>query len=111
MDSTWQHTDPDSHQYGREVYGDRYEFKEFDRNNYEVVGDTDEEEEIFIDKVFDDSTFWVEETINLSDYNEQEIDRHVSSYYGSLEGLKDECGDDWRFIAAECIFEQNSGLY
>jgi len=109
----WKLTDPDNHQYGREVSPGVFQFKEFDRNNYisRNTGDDYEEEKRFIDRVFDDNEFWIEDTIVLTNFTDKEIRGHVSAYYNSLEALKEIYGKDSDFIIAECIFEQSSGLY
>ena len=90
-ETSWVNTDPDNEQYGRKLHDGHYEFKEKDRFN-------EEEEWIIID-------------ILLSMYTEEQIENHVSAYYCSLAELKEQCGDDWEWIVAECIFEQESGLY
>ena len=102
----WTCTDPDNFQYGRKLSSGVYQFKEW-------IGD--EKPKIPIDKsikdCFDESGNWEEDTIVLKNFDEQEIENHVSAYYGSLKELKESCGDDWEWIVAECIFEQQSGLY
>lgn len=110
-DITWICTDPDSNQYGRTIREGVYEFKEFDRNNYSINIDDYPNKEMFINSIFDNDEFWIQDTISLVDYNEPEIESHISAYYDSLEDLKEQYGDDWMFITAECIFEQESGLY
>ena len=112
----WTCTDPDNFQFGRMIREGVYEFKEFDRNNYsekfaELLKKHYEEADNVIEGVFNDSDYWTEIQVSLVDYNDVEIDNHVSAYYSSLEKLKEECGEDWMWIAAECIFEQESGLY
>ena len=107
----WKLTDGDNFQYGRKVRDGVYEFKEFDRHNYTINVDDYPTEDIFIDSVFDNSEFWEDMTIVMSQYTDAQIREHVSSYYESLEALKEIYGDDWEWIVAECIFEQESGLY
>lgn len=50
--------------------------------------------------------------ITLADYNEERREYYAQGYYssaeGALAGLKADCGDDWEWILAECIFEQLS---
>ena len=91
----WTCTDLDNEQWGRKLYAGHYEFKEKNRNT------SDEEE---LDE-------WIEIDIYLDRYTDSEIENHVSSYYGSLAELKEKCGESWEWILAECIFEQESGLY
>jgi len=102
----WTCTDPDNHQYGREIRGGVYEFKEWIGGS--TLGKLTEEE---VEEDFDNSGCWEQKTINLADYNDVEINSHVSGFYDSLDGLKEECGDDWMWIVAECIFEMESELY
>jgi hypothetical protein len=94
MKNNWICTDPDNKQYGRKIAEGIYEFKE--RNPFHEFNDEGEEIEI---------------TINLSHYSEEEIENHISAYYSSLNELKEIYGEDSEWIIAECIFEQESGLY
>jgi hypothetical protein len=104
--SKWTCTDPDNFQYGRRLCSGVYQFKEWiGGSKLEVPIDK------FVKDCFDEPGSWEEDTIVLSNFNEQEIESHVSGYYGSLKELKETCGDDWEWIVAECIFEQQSGLY
>lgn len=112
----WKNTDPDNFQYGRELRGGVFEFKEFDRQTfmskfYELKAMPYEEAEKFIVADFNSTDFWKHERVNLSDYTEQEIEDHISGYYKDLDEVKDIYEDEWMFIVAECIFEQESGLY
>ena len=107
----WSKTDPDNHQYGRQLSDGVFQFKEFDRNNYEINTKEYGSEAEFIDAVFNKSEFWEEDTIVLANFNDDEIRGHVSAYYDSLEQLKEIYGKDSNFIIAECIFEQQSGMY
>ncbi len=54
---------------------------------------------------------FIEIYVNLDNYTLGEIEEVADTYYGSLDELKEECGDAWEWILAECIFEQESGLY
>jgi hypothetical protein len=49
-------------------------------------------------------------TITNGEHN-LEITGAISGYYNSLEELKSIYGDDSNWVIAECIFEQESGLY
>lgn len=93
-EDNWKCTDPDLQQYGRKVSEGVYEFKELARG----LDDYEEGE-------------YVELTIKMVDYNAIEIEQHISAYYSSIEEIKETYDDDWEFIVAECIFEQESGLY
>jgi hypothetical protein len=94
MITDWVCTDLDNEQYGRQLSETRFEFKEKNR------GLLDYEEDEFI-----------EFGVDLSDYSEKEMYDVARTYYGSLDELKEQCGDSWKWILAECIFEQESGLY
>lgn len=108
----WKLTDPDNFQYGRQVSLGVFQFKEFNRNDYSFENPEHyEDKQEFIDTVFDNPVFWEEDTIVLANFNEHEIREHISTYYDSLEQLQEIYGDEWEWIVAECIFEQQSGLY
>ena len=94
MNTEWQCTDPDNEQYGRQVSTNVYEFKEKNK------GLIDYEEDEFIQILID-----------LDDYSSNDAEDIAETYYGSLDELKEQCGDSWEWILAECIFEQESGLY
>jgi len=102
----WTCTDPDNFQYGRKVSPGVYQFKEWiGGGKLEVpVGKT-------VKECFNESGHWEEDTIVLANFTDAEIREHVSAYYNSLEDLKEIYGDDSDWIIAECIFEQQSGLY
>ena len=89
----WQLTDPDRKQYGRQLTKFLFEFKEADQQSL----------------------------IDLSGYQNKEIE-HVINTYGytfmkgelktkGLENIHELYGKQADFIIAECIFEQESGLY
>lgn len=96
MKKDWICTDPDNQQYGRYISERLYEFKE--NNRYKDINDEGDIIQI---------------TININNYSEKDIYEYLSTYYTiqqidrMLTGGEDE--DEW--IIAECIFEQESGLY
>lgn len=94
MMTDWVCTDFDNEQYGRQLSETKFEFKEKNRGLIDY-----EEDEI------------IHFGVDLSKYSEKEIDDVARTYYGSLDELKEQCGDSWQWILAECIFEQESGLY
>lgn len=102
----WTCTDPDNFQYGRKISDGVYQFKEWIGGaKLEVpVGKT-------IKECFDEPGDWEEDTIVLTNFNDEEIANHVSAYYDSVEQVHEIYGDDAEWIIAECIFEQQSGLY
>jgi hypothetical protein len=94
MKTEWKCTDADSNQYGRQISENVYEFKEKNR------GLTDYEEDEFIQIIVD-----------LDDYNSDYIENCISAYYSGIDEVKEIYGNDSNWIIAECIFEQESGLY
>lgn len=90
----WICTDSDNEQYGRQISERVFEFKEKNRGLLEY------EEDKFI-----------QITINLDHYTNEQIEDHISAYYNNLDQLKEIYGNDSNWIIAECIFEQESGLY
>ena len=94
MITDWVCTDLDNEQYGRQLSETRFEFKEKNR------GLLDYEEDEFINMVID-----------IDDYSTEEIDNHISAYYRDIHELEAIYGKESNWIIAECIFEQESGLY
>lgn len=90
----WKCTDWDNEQYGRFISDRIYEFKEKNRGLIEYGEDE-----------------FIEIYVNLDNYTEGEIEEYTSSYYDSIESIKTIYGEDTDWIIAECIFEQESGLY
>ena len=90
----WKCTDLDNEQYGRFISDRIYEFKEKNRG----LSEYDEDE-------------FIEIYVNLDNYTEGEIENHILAYYDSVEELIEIYGEDSEWIIAECIFEQESGLY
>lgn len=114
--SDFKNTDPDNFQYGRKVREGVYEFREFDRQNFVETFKglkkmSYENSSRQIKANFNSSEFWVELTIMMAHYSESEIENHISAYHKNLAELKEIYGDDWEFIVAEIIFEQESLLY
>lgn len=111
----WKLTDPDNFQYGRLVRGVP-EFKEFDRVKLDKIFKKLKEApqdkvNAYLESDFDNPFPWIQQKVLLSMYKEDEIEKIVSSYYKNLAEVKETYGKDWEFIVAECIFEQESGLY
>lgn len=97
----WVITDPDNFQLGRQI-GDRlYEFKEY----------LEDKEDITLDEALTREENWTQYYIDLDTYSDAEQESVAGTYYGSLDELKEQCGDAWQWILAECIFEQETGLY
>lgn len=94
MTKDWICTDIDNQQYGKQLSRSIFLFKEKSRD----LDEYDEGEDI-------------ELLINLDDYSKEEIDDYISSYYEDIHELEAMYGTDSNWIIAECIFEQESGLY
>ena len=107
----WVCTDPDNNQYGIKVKDGHYRFKEFDRFNYTTDSEHYPDKDLFISTVWDNDEFWIEVDIVLAHYTNEQIANHISAYYNNLDQLKEIYGEDSEWIIAECIFEQESGLY
>lgn len=90
----WECTDLDNEQYGRFISDRIYEFKEKNRG----LSEYGEEE-------------FIEIYVNLDNYTEGEVEEYTSPYYDSIEEIIEIYGDSSDWIIAECIFEQESGLY
>lgn len=48
------------------------------------------------------------ETYNLSELSLDEVNEGVKGFYDSLDALKKDVPDNWKQIAAECIFEEQA---
>ena len=48
------------------------------------------------------------ETYNLSELSDEDINEGVIGFYDSLDALKKELPSDWKQIAIECIFEEQT---
>lgn len=92
----WSCTDLDNEQYGKKLGEGHYIFRE-KNTKYEL--NPDEENK------------WIEFDILMETYTDSDIDNFISGYYDSIDEIKTLYGDDWEWIVAECIFEQESGLY
>ena len=97
----WVETDPDNYQFGRQIGEGIYEFKEFGVPDLVAT----------LDEAIGDSENWTQETIDLSKFSDELKESVASSYYGSLDELKEQCGDSWEWILAECIFEHEYMSY
>lgn len=94
MKTEWVCTDLDNEQYGRQIDTRIFEFKEKNR------GLSDYEEDEYIQLIID-----------LSDYSSEEAENHISAYYQDFNEVFNLYGEEANWIIAECIFEQESGLY
>lgn len=102
INNEWICTDPDRQQYGRKIRHKVYEFKELE---FCFEGNVERHS---------DSTI-----INLDDYTSEKIESIINSYGysqynnedSSLLNIVEDSPEDCDFLIAECIFEQESGLY
>lgn len=109
-------TDADNFQFGRKVSEGVFQFKEFDRKAFpekfdELLKLDYRNANMLFSRELKESMFWIEDTIVLSNFNQEEIKGHISGYYDTIEEVHEIYGDSAEFIIAECIFEQTSGLY
>ncbi len=105
-ESKWVCTDPDQFQYGRRISTYKFEFKEFDRNTYpDEFKDLRDGKRTFLD------TYFIKFIVNLERYSMKEVMSRTESYYDNLDEIAAQYGKDFSWIVAECIFEQDLGLY
>lgn len=96
----WICTDADNQQYGRQLSGTLFEFKELSRDDYSY--DKDE---------------FVQFEVDLSKYTDEQKECHINTYGYTLtdkprySNIFEEYGEQADWIIAECIFEQESGNY
>lgn len=90
----WICTDSDTEQYGRQISERVFEFKELANNEDEY-----------------DFGEYIEMTINLDHYTQEEVLNHISAYYTDLNEIFNIYGEEANWIIAECVFEQESGNY
>lgn len=106
---TYTCTDPDNHQYCRKINDHCYGYKEF--NRFSFPPEYLDKNSLTIEGLFYNDEYWIEDTIDMNGYSEEEIQKHISAYYKDLDELKSIYGDNWKQIVCECIFEQESELY
>lgn len=87
-------TDPDNQQIGIKITDDVWLYSQQDKMDYDYYNDND----------LDVKTYKTQ-TIELIDYDDDDIDDMVSAFYSDLDTLKKENGDSWKQITLECIFE------
>lgn len=109
----WDCTDIDSLQFKTYIGDGTYKFKEFSRFEYTKQFNQIVNGQVDI-HLFAASIFWIEDTIKPESYTIEQVTSILSPYgYKKVkDGWIDDCGDAITLaIIAECIFEQESGLY
>lgn len=101
---TWIETDPDNYQFGRQIGVRLYEFKEYDWKSPFA-------KDLSLQDAQKQAFNWTQCTIDLDTYSDEQKENVAQTYYGSLDELKEQCGDSWEWILAESIFEIESNLY
>ena len=112
-DSGYRCTDPDNLQFSKQVQSGWYTFLEFDRFMYpeyfrEITDGLINEQ---IDR---NPKFWIAHDVILKDYTVDEITNHLAAYgyvFGKRGWIDCNGHELESLIIAECIFEQESGLY
>lgn len=95
MLTPWYETDSDCYQYMRN-----------DGTVYEMI------QAIWLDTTREDRAKGLHEycicqgEIDLNDFSEEEMECYISSYGYTMDGLREEYGDDMWDIVAECILEE-----
>lgn len=102
-------TDPDNHQFFRKINDHCYYYREF--NRFAFPPEYLDKNSLTIEGLFYNDEYWIEDTIDMDGYSEEEILKHISAYYKDLDDIKSIYGDNWKQIVCECIFEQESELY
>ena len=90
-------TDPDNQQICIEINEDVYIYSQQTAMFYDYNEDNERDVEDYFT-----------ETYNLSELSDEEINEGVMGFYDSLDALKEMTPDDWKQIAAECIFEEEA---
>jgi hypothetical protein len=107
----WVCTDGSNLQYGREISNFKFSFLEFDRDSYPIEFEELCDHSLDIDLKDVEDHKWIDDTIDLTALSKKEVEDAISGYYDSLDEVKEQYGDDWRWIVAECVFEYTNGLY
>ena len=109
-DGGWTICDGDNFQFGKQVSEKVFIFKEFNRDEFPSIWSSSERENL-IYSVFNDTDYWEELEIDLDKYLADEVQKHLSAYYDGIGEVISIYGEQANWIIAECIFEQESGLY
>lgn len=108
----YQQCDANTFQYGfYNEKSDTYFFREFNRDRFSFQYNRLKECKIELHEIWFHDQMWVEEHIDLNEYSDKEKEDFMLGYYSSFEEMKEIYGEDYKFILAECIFEQTNRLY
>jgi hypothetical protein len=88
----WRISDPDCRQKFKKIDENRFLYREDRISNPET-------KEMYV----------YESMMDFDDYNEDDLEKGVKSYYKNLDEVKSIYGNDWKQIVLECIFEQEIG--
>ena len=110
--SEYEQCDHDNIQYGYyNSDSDTYFFREFNRLRFSYQYEKLKQEKWKVWEVWFNPAMWVEEHIDLKQYSDKEKEDAMLGYYQSFDAMKEIYGEDYKFVLAECIFEQSNGLY
>jgi len=109
--NNWVCTDGSNLQYGRKISDNVFAFLEFSRDDYpkEFIETCEHSLDIDLNGIEDHK--WINDTIDLTKLSDKEVADAISGYYDSIVEIKEEYGDDSKWIIAECVFEYTNGLY
>ena len=109
----WIVTDSDNLQFRfLKSYLDIYTFKEINRNKYPDIFEKYKSKSIKdLEAIWKEDKYWIIDSVDLSEYTFTELLNHVTAYYNGLDDLIVHYKEDSEKIIAECIFEQENGLY
>ena len=101
-------TDLDNFQFGKELSDNKFRFVEIDRSTLFDLFDSNNLHDIDFTELLEYGD-WFDEVIDLDNYTELDINTITKGYYGSVEVMKEIYGESlYKFIIAECIFEQET---
>ena len=101
----WTCTDPDEMQFCRVVDKHTFEYIQLKEKWLDLFYEECKLGKNFIDAISGVTTadYWIEDEIDVNNYDEEEIAEYLSSYGGILDGVSDETSRNQ--LIAECIFE------
>lgn len=101
-------TDPDNFQFGKELSDNKFRFVEIDRSTLLYFFGSERLHDIDSTELIEYGD-WFDEVIDLDNYTELDINIIIKGYYDSVEVMKEIYGEpNYKFIIAECIFEQET---